>query len=111
MQNSEKPPSNIYAAIPADISSEIFQDLVKSPNVRIERILSKGHISPDFGWYDQDESEWVMVMEGKATIAFEDGRSVSLSKGDHLNIPPHCKHKVSWSDPHCVTIWLAVFYR
>jgi cupin 2 domain-containing protein len=102
--------SNIFESVPGGMRAEVFEEIVRSPNVRIERIISKGHTSPDIGWYDQDENEWVMVIDGHATIEFEDGTLVTLGKGDHLNIPAHCKHKVSWSDPNHITIWLAVFY-
>lgn len=102
--------SNIFESVPEGMGAEVFEEIVRSPNVRIERIISKGHTSPDIGWYDQDENEWVMVIDGHAAIEFEDGTLVTLGKGDHLNIPAHCKHKVSWSDPNHITIWLAVFY-
>ena len=102
---------NIYASIPREVDREIFEDLIHSDSVRIERILSKGQSSPDCGWYDQDENEWVIVLQGAGTIVFEDGREVKLGKGDFLNIPKHQKHRVSWTDPDDVTVWLAIFYR
>lgn len=101
---------NIFDALPAEVSNEIFEDIVRTAHVRIERIISQGHSSPEVGWYDQDENEWVMVLEGAGSILFEDGRQVVLNKGDYLNIPAHCKHKVLWTDKERVTIWLAVFY-
>ena len=103
-------PSNIFKSLSDDLSEEIFEDIIQSPIVKIERILSKGHTSPEHGWYDQDESEWVIVVDGDARIEFEDGESVALSKGDYLNIPAHKKHKVAWTNPDQITIWLAVFY-
>lgn len=102
--------SNIFESIPDEMPAEVFEDIVSSPKIRIERILSRGHTSPESGWYDQDENEWVMVIDGQATIEFDDGTFVTLRKGDYLNIPAHSKHKVSWSDPNQITIWLAVFY-
>lgn len=101
---------NIFDSIPSEINEEIFEDLVKGENVRIERILSKGQVSPENGWYDQDENEWVIVLEGTGIVAFEDGREIKLEKGDFINIPRHQKHKVLWTDPENVTVWLAVFY-
>jgi len=103
--------SKIFAAITTDLSSEVFEDIIKSPNIRVERIISKGQTTPDDSWYDQDEHEWVLVLEGKAILGFEDGYSVTLNKGDYINIPAHCKHKVSWTDPDQVTLWLAIFYK
>ncbi|MFC3153183.1 cupin domain-containing protein [Litoribrevibacter euphylliae] len=102
---------NMFQNIPNDLSSEVFEDLIKHNDVRIERIISKGHSSPDQGWYDQEEHEWVMVLQGAGTLEFEDGSTQTLKAGDYLNIPAHTKHKVSWTDPDQITIWLAVFYR
>lgn len=104
-------PTNIFASIPANLESEIFEDIIKSPNIRVERIISKGQFTPADSWYDQDEHEWVMVLEGAAVLGFADGSSVSLKKGDYVNIPAHCKHKVSWTDPDHITLWLAIFYK
>ncbi|MEZ4601192.1 MAG: cupin domain-containing protein [Syntrophotaleaceae bacterium] len=69
-----------------------------------------GHASPAQGWYDQDENEWVIVLEGSGSILFEDGRQVVLNRGDHLYIPAHARHKVLWTEKHKPTIWLAVFF-
>lgn len=104
-------PINILDALPKDLEKEVFEDLVRSQSMRIERIVSKGHSSPESGWYDQDENEWVMVVEGSASLEFEDGSVCDLSAGDYINIPAHVKHKVSWTDPDEITVWLAVFYR
>ncbi len=101
---------NIFNALPADISHELFEDIVRTSQVRIERIISKGHASPEVGWYDQDENEWVIVLEGCGSILFEDSNQVVLNKGDYLNIPAHSKHKVLATNQEGLTIWLAVFY-
>jgi len=102
--------NNILDSIPKDLSNEVFEDLVTSDKVKIERIISKGHTSPDVGWYDQEQSEWVIVIAGSAIIGFDDKPSVTLKAGDYLNIPAHQKHKVEWTDPDVETVWLAVFY-
>lgn len=104
-------PKNILDSLPTDLTSEVFEDIVRSSQVRIERIVSKGHTSPESGWYDQDENEWVMVIEGRATLEFEDGSTCDLAAGDYVNIPAHVKHKVIWTDPDRPTVWLAVFYK
>ncbi len=102
--------SNIFALIPDDTSNEVFENIVSADNVRIERIISKGHISPHDGWYDQDEHEWVMVLQGAARIEFAEQAPVHLVSGVHLHIPAHTRHKVAWTDPTTETIWLAVYY-
>jgi len=102
---------NIFESIPSNLHAEVFEDILKLPNLRIERIISKGQSTPQGDWYDQEEGEWVMVLEGHAILGFENGKDVALKKGDYLNIPAHCKHKVKWTDPDQVTIWLAIFYK
>ncbi|WP_333918067.1 cupin domain-containing protein [Vibrio crassostreae] len=102
---------NIYADIPSSLPNEMFNALISNENIRIERILSHGHSSPEEGWYNQDKNEWVMVLEGQGVIEFEDGRVVTLSKGDYINIAAREKHKVIGTVENVVTIWLAVFYR
>ena len=102
---------NIFSPLPEDLSQEVVEDLVRSASVRIERIVSHGHTSPESGWYDQDESEWVIVLDGSGSILFENGDEVVLHAGDYINIPARTKHKVLWTDREKPTIWLAVFYR
>jgi len=103
--------ANLFADLPAVASEEIFTDLFQHKSLRIERILSQGQSSPDTGWYDQDEHEWVLVLQGAGTLEFEGGKTVTLQAGDYRNIPAHCRHKVSWTDPDQLTVWLAVFYQ
>ncbi|MUK49946.1 cupin domain-containing protein [Aliivibrio fischeri] len=102
---------NLFTDIPNELPSEIFEDILSTPNIRIERILSHGHCSPEQGWYDQDENEWVLVLSGFGVIEFDDGRVITLNKGDYLNIKAHEKHKVQATAPNETTVWLAVFYR
>ena len=78
--------------------------------MRIERIISTGQKSPESGWYDQDDNEWVMVLKGAARLSFDDRTSVHLREGDFINIPAHKRHRVDWTDPDKETIWLAVHY-
>lgn len=80
-----------------------------APGFRIERIVSRGHRSPDGFWYDQDEHEWVLLLAGSARVAFEDGRQVELGPGDWLELRAHTRHRVAWTDPSRDTIWVAVF--
>lgn len=102
--------NNIFDAIPANLEKEVFQRLLESDVVTIERIISKGHKSPASGWYNQDKNEWVMVLTGEAKLLFADETSITLKAGDFINIPAHRKHKVEWTAPDIETIWLAVFY-
>lgn len=102
--------ANLLANIPDAIPNEIFQDIVSTDTIRIERILSQGHSSPETGWYDQDENEWVLVLSGYGVIEFENGDTIKLKQGDYLNIKAHQKHKVKSTSPNETTVWLAIFY-
>ncbi|NQY65238.1 MAG: cupin domain-containing protein [Alteromonadaceae bacterium] len=101
---------NIFNAIPDDLSDEVFENIVKNKNIKIERIISKGHSSPDTGWYDQEQNEWVIILKGEAILSFDNKPPVTLKKGDYVTIKAHQKHKVSWTAPDIETIWLAVHY-
>lgn len=89
---------------------EIIETLCAHGNVRIERIISHGHASPEGFWYDQEQHEWVMLLEGTATLRFED-EVVALKPGDHVYIAAHRKHRVDWTTPDSATIWLAVHFK
>jgi len=102
--------NNIFAALPDNLEAEVFEKLIDSENVTIERIISKGHTSPETGWYDQETSEWVIVLKGEAKLAFEGRPEVHLKEGDHINIPAHARHRVAWTTPERETVWLAVHY-
>ncbi|MBF2025488.1 MAG: cupin domain-containing protein [Oscillatoriales cyanobacterium C42_A2020_001] len=101
---------NIFQNLPQQLDAEVFEILVRHETVKIERIVSKGHTSPQSGWYDQEQNEWVIVLQGEAIILFEHGEPMRLTAGSYLNIPSHQKHRVDWTDPTQATIWLAVHY-
>lgn len=102
---------NLFADLPEELSGqEDFLEIFRSGKVRIERIVSTGQCSPEDFWYDQEEHEWVILLQGKATILYEDGTEKELQKGDFLFLPAHLKHRVSYTskDPCC--IWLGFFW-
>ena len=105
------PTQNLYADIPESLDNELLETLATGRELRIERIVSKGHSSPAQGWYDQDSDEWVVLLQGAAIISYPDGDMVTLGKGDYLHIPAHCRHRVQWTDPDQVTVWLAIHYK
>lgn len=102
--------SNIFQKIPETLEQELFETILSNNNLKIKRIVSQGHTSPESGWYNQQQDEWVIVLQGGATLRFENKEDVQLTVGDHINIPALTKHQVSWTDPNIKTIWIAVFY-
>jgi cupin 2 domain-containing protein len=102
--------TNLFAEIPAGLPDELIEVLCAGANVRIERIVSHGHASPEGFWYDQDESEWVVLLRGAARLRFEAGDTIEMRPGDFVNLPAHRRHRVEWTTPTEPTIWLAVHY-
>ena len=102
--------SNIFESIPSNLKDELFEDIIKKDGLKIERIVSKGHTTAEFDWYDQDSDEWVILLKGEALLSFLDEDDVRLKAGDYLNIPAHKKHRVSWTLPNEESVWLAVHY-
>jgi cupin 2 domain-containing protein len=102
---------NLFQQVPEAVRDEFVEVLASGNNVRIERIVSQGHSSPVGFWYDQDQSEWVVVLQGEAKLLIEGSSGpMHLVPGDHLLIPAHQKHRVEWTSPNKPTIWLAVFF-
>ena len=100
---------NLFKNIPHKLKEELFEEILSNKNIMIERIISKGHASPQSEWYDQEKNEWVLVLQGEAILAFED-KEVHLCAGDYCNIPAHVKHRVAWTQSAHETIWLAIHY-
>ncbi len=101
--------TNLFSGLPQQLPDELITTLLDVGKVRIERIVSYGHKSPDSFWYDQDQHEWVVVLLGSAQLRFEDG-TIEMKPGDIVNIPAHKRHRVEWTTPDEPTVWLAVHY-
>jgi len=93
---------NIFDIPKGDMPKELVGTLLQNKNVRIERIVSKGHTTD---WFDQDEDEWLVLISGDAKIEFEND-DITLTAGDTMLIPKHQKHRVV-KTTEC--IWLCIF--
>lgn len=109
-------PSSLFAdflpsTVEAASDTEQFATLLARPGLRIERIVSTGQCSPPDFWYDQDEGEWVAVLQGEARLRFADeAEARHLKAGDFVEIAAHRRHRVDWTPADRTTVWLAVFY-
>jgi cupin 2 domain-containing protein len=99
-------PSSLTANLPACSDRELFTSLLDRPGVRIERIVSFGQTTPAEAPYDQAWDEWVLLVEGAARLWIEGQDEAVLGPGDHLLIPAHRRHRVTWTASP--TVWLAV---
>lgn len=103
---------NLFESLPKNLPDELIENLVDAPGLRLERIVSTGHVTPEGEWYDQDSDEWVVLLTGAAKLRFEAPEEVvTLQPGDHLKIPAHRRHRVEWTNPDAPTVWLALHFR
>ncbi len=99
---------NLFAEVPARLGKEEILLLAELPGARIERIVSTGQASPPGFWYDQDQTEWVVLLAGSAGLMIEgEAAPRVLSPGDYVELPPHVRHRVEWTDADQPTVWLA----
>ncbi len=102
---------NIFSNIPKKSTKEIFISLLKNKNIKIERIVSYGQVSPKNFWYDQEKNEWIILLKGNTKIRFKNStKAIKLLPGDFINIPAHKKHRVDQTAKYKKTVWLAIHY-
>lgn len=100
--------NNLFQNLPS-ANEEVIQVLLQMDGVKIERIVSNGQPSPADFWYEQEQDEWVTLVQGTATLEFQPGEKQEMRAGDYLLIPSHLKHRVSEVSQDGV--WLAVHFR
>lgn len=102
---------NIFKNIPKKLDEEFFEDLYSDKEIKIERIVSYGQITPENATYDQNWNEWVILLSGYAKILFtESDKQFELYPGDWLFIKAHCKHRVIYTAKDQQSVWLAVHF-
>ncbi len=101
---------NIFVHNIIESKEEVFEKIISDKNFFVERIISSGQRSAEGFWYNQEQSEWVIVLQGNAKIEFEDDVILELNVGDYVLIPPHKKHRVIETSQTEKTIWLAIHY-
>lgn len=94
---------NTFNGIP-----EIFEKLHESEKIKIEKIVTNGAISSPGEWYDQDQDEWVLLLQGTASLEFKNGIIKELESGEYIFIPAHKKHRVLKTSAHLNCIWLTI---
>ena len=99
--------TNLFAAL-AEIreeagewpgGGEVFETLLEVPsglaNLRLERIVSHGQATPAGDWLEQEQAEWVLLLQGRAGLRFQDegeGDVHSLIPGDCVLISPRRRY-------------------
>lgn len=99
---------NLFYLPVLPLKEEFCSELIHSKEVRIERIVSTGQTSD---WYDQEEAEYVILVQGAAKICYEDGREETLQAGDMCFLLAHKKHKVCYTSTEPPCIWICIFWK
>ena len=93
---------NIYDYLTPQ-SGESFTTLLEHKSIKINRIVSSDELVETE--YIQEEDEWLVVLEGEATLLLNDEKK-TLIKGDTLFIPSKTPHRVLSTQSG--TVWLTV---
>jgi len=105
------PSGSLFAGACPPPGEECTEVLLQSGLWRLERIHSCDYRSPAGFWYEQPEEEWVMVLQGRASLRFADQTTDhQLQPGDSLWIRAGWRHRVTATDSAPGTIWLALFW-
>lgn len=101
-----------FLKLPEDLPHdfELFQTVISNEKIVIERIISSGQHTPEGQWLEDERDEWVMLIQGKSEISFEEGSISELNPGDHLTIPKNTRHRVEKTSSVPACIWIAVYY-
>lgn len=99
---------NIFRVLGELSYEELCEPILEANNILIERIVSRGQITPPGEWYDQEKDEWVILLQGEAELSYTDGHRLKLKAGDYLLIPAHQQHRVEYTSSDPICIWLAV---
>jgi cupin 2 domain-containing protein len=103
--------NNLFTHITQASESEVFETLLLTDDLKLERVVSTGQATPPGQWYDQDRDEWVVLLSGSAGLLFDGEREIRVMQpGDYLLVPAHTRHRVEWTATGAETVWLALHY-
>ncbi|MFC1510309.1 cupin domain-containing protein [Candidatus Omnitrophota bacterium] len=100
---------NLFKALPDASYDEIFDVLLQTKGVTIERIVSQGQSTPKGKWLVDEKEEWVTLLQGSAVLIFEgETAPFQMTSGDYIHIPKGQRHRVEETDKNQKSVWLAV---
>jgi cupin 2 domain-containing protein len=108
-QTGVLPVINLLDDLPARTNGEEFTELLARQGVRIERIVSTGQFTPADRPHRQSHDEWVLLLAGLAGLRIEGEDERNLRPGDHVLIPAHRAHWVTYT-ANGSTVWLAIHF-
>jgi cupin 2 domain-containing protein len=90
---------------------EVVEPIIPDKGVLIERIISTGQVTPANVWLEQERDEWVVLLQGRAILSWENGKTLSMKVGDWVFISARERHRVEYTSKEPPCIWLAVHGR
>lgn len=94
-----------------ELFETLFETSWHNDQISFKRIISTGQTTPEGEWYDQEQNEWLIVLQGSGELSYEDNSRIKLTTGDYLYIPAHQKHRVEYTSTEPPCIWLALFFK
>lgn len=101
-----------YPNISLSDSVEYFEDIFENENFRIEKIYSTGQSTPIGEWLIEDVNEFVLLVEGSASLIFKENyQEIHLNEGDYFLIPKNTEHRVEKTDSETITTWVTIHFK
>ena len=94
---------NLFEYSKPQTGSEVLTELFNNKKIAINRIVSNE--IEDSGWYEQEEDEWFVLIEGEALLEL-DNEVLPLKKGDNMFIPAFTLHRVKKTS--ATALWVTV---
>lgn len=106
---------NLFRDTPAMTDGEWIEAILTGrggTHATIERVVSHGGRAPAEGVFEQDWTEWVLLLRGTARlVARAPDETFDLEPGDWLEIPPERRHYVAHTSRKPPALWLAVHLK
>jgi len=103
--------SEFLFELPLYNNTEKSTILYEDSKIKVEKIISYGYKSPNNFWYEQNEKEYVYILQGSGTLLFENNNEVILKQGDKYLIESNLKHKVCYTSLNPPCVWLCMFVK
>lgn len=104
--------ANLFDSLPTGPQEEeAFTEILARPGIRIERIVSTGQTTPMDAPYCQNHDEWVLLLQGSASLWMDGTGDQELGPGDYVFIPALCRHRVTRTATDGPTVWLAIHFH
>lgn len=92
-----------------DGCEEYTETMLSGDNWRLERIISRGHVSPEGFWYEQNEDEWGRGAPRRGRNHVGRRNEMHVKKRRKRAYSAKCRHRVSRTSENPECIWLCFF--